>query len=109
MSIESHYDKSAIIKYHDGTVDAWNKPDFSTANWDTLATQACMLRPTTTREEFKAGKEYVYRDAIMYTAYNSSVTEAMTVTINSVVYHITHIKDPNSRGHHMEVSLLKIV
>lgn len=109
MSIESHYDKTAVITQHDGTLDAWKKPDYSSGNWDQVASQAGCLRPMETREEFMKGKETFFRDAILYTAYNSSVDETMRVTIDNVEYEITGIKNPNSLRHHMEVSLLKII
>ena len=112
MSIDNHFDKTAVIKEYDGTVDAWGKPDYSSANWDQIdapnGTKG-MLRPLKTREEFVKGKETVYRDAIFYMEYNEDLNEAMRMTIDEIEYHITHIKDPNSRGHHMEVSLFKII
>lgn len=103
MSIETYYDKTVTFSQYDGTLDALGAPDYSTANYDAVHSNIpCMKRPMGATDKINRNKKVSDKMYFIY-CQSLSITEDYLATIDSENHRIIGIKDPNSRGHHMEV------
>jgi len=108
MAISDHYNKSAIIKRHDGTTDELGL-DYADANWDTVDTIKCALETVSGSKMFISGTDQILATHRLYCDTDvTTFTEIDRFEIDSASYSIVFIEDIMEREHHLEVMLLRL-
>ena len=105
MAIEDYYVHSVAITRQDGTLTEGGMLDKSSGNWSALETVTGLIRPTSGREVFTAGKEVAVSSHVLDTAAGASMQPKDRATEGANVYDILAVRNPRDMDHHLIVDL----